>query len=155
MLARIFPKQIDNNFRGHWLAILLFVPVVLVKLTIGVNSIVYTRYIATSADGIPLDSFSAGGAQTVVALFALLGLFQLLLALQGVVVLIRYRAMIPFTYLLLVIQQFANKAILLVHPIARSGTPGSQIGSAVVLAILAATLIGFALSLYKESASPS
>lgn len=52
MFSRIFPKQIDNAFQGHWLAVWLLVPVVLVKLAMDVNSIINTRLVATSADGI-------------------------------------------------------------------------------------------------------
>src|SRR5665213_1845750 len=106
MLTRIFPKQIDNAYRGHWLAIWLMVPIVLLRLVIGFNSMVFARMVATSADGIPLDSFGTAGAE---ALIALLGLYLLLFALLGVVVLIRYRAMIPFMYLLLLIQQQIHK----------------------------------------------
>jgi hypothetical protein len=147
MLRRIFPKQFDNNFRGNRLAIWLLAVIVLIRLAIGMNSIINTRLVAISADGIPLDRFNAGGAEAVVALFALLGLFTLLFALQGVVVLIRYRAMIPFIYLVLLIQQIGGKALALIHPIASSGAPSVQNGSGFILAVQAMTLIGFALSL--------
>ena len=151
MLNRIFPRQIDNNYRGHWLAIWLFVPVVLMELAMGANSIINTRLVAMSADGIPLDRYGTGGADAVIALFALAGLFRVLLALQGVVVLIRYRAMIPLMYLLLLILQLGSKALLLVHPVARSGVPSAQLGSAFILAILAMLVIGFVLSLLDRS----
>lgn len=147
MLNRIFPRQFDNHYRGHWLAIWLLAPIVALRLVIGTNSILNTRFVATSADGIPLSSFDAAGAQAVISLFALLGLFQLLLALQGVVVLIRYRAMIPLFYLLLLIHQLGGRALALAHPIAQSGASSAQIGSAIVLALLAITLAGFVLSL--------
>jgi hypothetical protein len=49
MLNRIFPKKIDNNFRGHWLAIWLLVPIVVARLLIGVNSILNTRSVSLSA----------------------------------------------------------------------------------------------------------
>jgi hypothetical protein len=55
---------------------------------------------------------------------------------QGVVVLVRYRAMIPFMYLLLLVLQLGSKALVLVNPIARSGaaTVGAfSIGTAVQL----------------------
>src|SRR5665213_3048103 len=104
MLTRIFPQRLDNHFDGYRLAIWLLVPVVILKLVIGGNSMINTRHVATTADGIPLASFNAGGAQAVVSLFALLGLFQFLLGAQGVLVLIRYRAMIPLMYLLLIVQ---------------------------------------------------
>jgi hypothetical protein len=152
MLSRIFPKQIDNIFRGHRLAIWLFLPIVLVELVIGANSMVNTRSVATSADGIPLDAFTSGGAAAVVSLFALLGLCRLLFALQGVLVLIRYRALIPFMYLLLLILQLGSRALLLVNPIARSDASSAQIGSGVILALLAMLVVGFVLSLLKTGA---
>jgi len=151
MFNRIFPKQFDNNYRGHWLAIWFLVPIVLGRLAMGANSIINTRLVAASADGIPLDRYNAGAAAAVVALFALAGLFNLLFALQGAVVLIRYRAMIPFMYLLLLIQGLGSKALLLAHPVIRSGVPTAALGSAFVLALLAMTLIGFVLSLLNKS----
>jgi hypothetical protein len=145
MFGRIFPKQFDNTYRGHWLAIWLFVPVVLLKATQGANIIFNTRLVAIAADGISLDSLGATGAETFLALFAVLGLYLLVLALQCVLVLIRYRAMIPFMYLLLLIVQIGGIVLLLVHPIVRTG--GMPIGVPINRAALAMTLIGFVLSL--------
>jgi hypothetical protein len=153
MLSRILPKQIDNNYRGHWLAIWLFVPIVLVKAAQGANSIINTRLVMTTADGIPLDSYNVAGAQAAVALFALLGLYLLVLPLQSVVVLVRYRAMIPFMYLMLLIVQVSSRVLSQLHPIVRSN--GAPIGFYMNLAILAVLLIGFALSLLNKSASPA
>ena len=147
MLNRIFPKQIDNSYRGHRLAIWLFALVVLMELSMGTNSIVNTRSVATSADGIPLDQYGAAGADAVTALFAIAGLFRVLIALQGVLVLIRYRAMIPLMYLILLIVHLGSKALLLVHPVAKSGVATARLGSAFVLALLAMTLVGLVLSL--------
>ena len=147
MLSRIFPTQVDNNYRGHRLAIWLLVPIILLRGLIGFNSIFFARSVATSADGLPLDSFTPAAAGMVLALFALLGLFSLLLALLGLVVLVRYRAMIPFLYLFLLIQEVGNKAVLLAYPVTRSASSGAPAGSIVVFAILAMTLIGFVLSL--------
>ncbi len=33
-----FPKQVDNAHRGHWLAVWLIVPVVLIRLAQGMSS---------------------------------------------------------------------------------------------------------------------
>ena len=147
MLSRIFPTQVDNNYRGNRLAIWFLVPIILLRGLIGFNSIFFARSVATSADGVPLDSFTPAAAGTVLALFALLGLFSLLLALLGLVVLVRYRAMIPFLYLFLLIQEVGNKVVLLAYPVTRSASSGAPAGSIVVFAILAMTLIGFVLSL--------
>ena len=108
MLARIFPNQFDNTYRGHWLGLWLLAPVLLARLAIGLNSTLNTRTVAESADGIPLDTFGAAAANTVVSLFALSGFSFILLSLLGILVILRYRAMIPLMYLLLLIQQLGN-----------------------------------------------
>jgi len=58
MLSRIFPAQIDNNYRGYRLAIWLLVPIVLLRGLIGFNSIFFSRTVATSAEQLR-DSNSA------------------------------------------------------------------------------------------------
>jgi hypothetical protein len=155
MLNRIFPKEFDNNYSGHRLAIWLVIPITLVRLMMGFNCVVFTRFVATG-DGILLPSYNAASTETLISLFALLGLSDLLLALLSLVVLIRYRAMIAFTYLLLSIDELGSRAILLVHPTARSGaaTAGDlSIPSAISFAILAVTLVGFVLSLRNKADS--
>jgi hypothetical protein len=151
MLDRIFPKQFDNAYRGHWLAIWIFVPVMLVKAIQGVNSVVMTRRVMTTADGIPLDSFNAAGAEAAVAMFALLGFYLLILPLQSVVVMIRYRAMIPFMYLMLLIQQLGVRVLVLMRPVAGSGA--APIGLTINLVIVALTIIGFVLALLKSDST--
>ncbi len=151
MLKRIFPKQIDNAYRGHWLGIVFLVPIVLLRAVMGFNSIVFTHLVATGADGIKLDSFDPAGAQAVMGMFALLGIYLLLFALLGAVVLIRYRAMIPLYFLLLLLQQIIAKAVAFMHPVSGNGMPTAGIGSLIGLGLLAATILGFVFSLLNRS----
>jgi hypothetical protein len=145
MLNRIFPKTFDNVFRGHWLAIVLLAAIVLMKLVQGVNSVLFTHMVATTADGLAVDSFSPIAAQTVLSIFALVGFYLMLVPLQCIVVLIRYRSMIPFLYLMLLVMQLGGRLVLFLDPAPRSSA--FPMGVVVNLGILAATLIGFALSL--------
>ena len=112
----------------------------------GTNAVVNTRTVAASADAIPIDRFVNGGAEAVMALFALAGLFRLLLALQSLLVLLRYRAMIPLMFLMWLVLQVGSKALVMLHPVARSGVPSAQLGSAFVYAIIAMLFLGLALS---------
>ena len=148
MLDRIFPQQFDNNYRGHKLALWLFGLLVLMKLGISLSSIFDTYNVVRSADGIPLDTFTSRGAETVVSVTALLGLSQFLLAVLSVLALVRYRAMIPFMYLLLLVEYFAKKWIQLVKPIVRVGTPPATY---VNLALIALLLAGLVLSLWQQN----
>ncbi len=153
MLSRIFPRQFDNaSYRGHWLAVWLFGVVTFMKAAQAIASLVDSRDTLTTGDGIPLDSYSGGSAEVVLALFAVGSLYLLMLPLQSVVVLIRYRAMIPFMYLLLLILNAGSRVLWLMHPIVRSDA--HPIGSIVNLAITAMTLIGFVLSLRNRPALP-
>lgn len=153
MLARIFPKQFDNLYRGHWLGLALFVAVVALKAIQGFNSVVWTHNIMVSADGIPVDSFGPVAASEAVLMFALLGMYLLVLPLIGVVALIRYRAMIPFMLLMLLVVQLGARLVHWLHPtvLETSGSP-APIGLYVNLGILAVTLIAFLLSLLRPAA---
>jgi len=153
MLDRIFPRQVDNNFAGHWLSAWILALVLAGRFAVGLNGSINTRFVAISADGIPLDTFSAAAAETVIALFALTAMMNLVLGFMGVAVLIRWRAMIPFTYLLLLFQSAASRIVLYLHPIARSGASTVQIGTVFLLGLLGLTVIGFVLSLIGNPSS--
>ncbi len=149
MFDQFLPHGIDNTYRGHRLALWLFGLVVLMKSAIGLNSIFNGYVVARSADGIPLDTYPAAAADTVVSLFALLGLSHLVLSLLAVLVLMRYRSMLPLMFGLLVLEHLGKRLILAVLPIVRSGTPP---GSAVNLVLLALLLVGLGLSLRSRGA---
>jgi hypothetical protein len=151
MLNQIFPHQFDNNYRGHKLALWLFALLVLMKLGMSLSAIFDGYNMARSADGIPIDTFTSGGAEAVVSITALLGLSHFLLASLGVLALIRYRAMIPLVYVLLLVEYFAKKWILLVHPIVRAGTSPSTYVNLVLIALL---IVGLALSLRTKVYRP-
>ena len=141
MLDRIFPRQLDNNYRGHKLALWLFALLALMKLGMSLSAIFDGYNMARSADGIPINTFTSGGAEAVVSITALLGLSHFLLASLGVLALIRYRAMIPLMYVLLLVEYFAKKWILLAHPIVRTGTSPSTYVNLVLIALLIAGLV--------------
>jgi hypothetical protein len=61
--------------------------------------------------------------------------------------LVRYRAMIPLMFALLVLEYLSRRPILLFLPIVRSGPPP---GSVVNLALLAVMIVGLALSLRSK-----
>ncbi len=151
MLDQILPRRLDNTYRGHRLALWLFVLLVVMKTGIALGTIFNGRAAAQSADGIPLDSFGAGGAEAVVALFAIWGLSQLVFSVLGVLALTRYRAMVPFMFVLLLLEHLARKWVLLVKPIATTGTPP---GLYINLGLLVLMIVGLALSLRSRADLP-
>jgi len=146
-LNRLFPERADHTYRGSKLALWFFALLVLVKTAISLGSIFNGYTAASSADGIPLDSFSPAGAQTVLSLFALLGVSQLVICLVCILVLVRYRALIPLMFALLLLYQLSRQLILRFLPIPRTGTPP---GSAINLVLLGVMIVGLALSLRSQ-----
>jgi hypothetical protein len=151
MLNRLFPEVIDNRYRGHRVGLWLFYPVIFLNAAISLVAIFKSDGGAQSADGIPLDTFGRSGAEAVIGVVAYLGLANLLLVLLGVVSLVRYRAMIPLIYLLLVADWLGHKGINVMKPIVRAGAAH---GGVVSLTIFALTLAGLVLSLLGNDTSP-
>jgi hypothetical protein len=155
MLDQLLPQRIDSAYRGSKFAPWLLALIVGMKMLQSLLSIFAGHYVAGSADGIPVDTYTPAGAQTVVALFALLGFTRLMIYLICVAVMVRYRSAIPFMFVLLVLEHLGRTLILQFVPIARTGTP---IGPVVNLVLLALMIIGLALSLRSQpnrQASPA
>ncbi len=147
MFNQILPQRVDNTYNGHKLALWIFGLLVLMNGAIGLASVFNGHSAASSADGIPLDTYTPAGAQTVVTLFALLGLSSLIICLLCLLVLARYRALIPLMFALLLLERLSRKLILQVLPIVRTVT---STGSVLGLVILALNVVGLALSLWSR-----
>lgn len=148
IMKRLLPERFDDNFAGHRSALWLLGLIVVLKALMGGNSILNSTEVASGADGIPLDSFAPEAAREVLLLFELVGLGQLVLALLGAVALVRYRAMVPFVFLLLLAEQVARRLIVFANAIepTRSFSPGFYIN----VGLLALLLLGLALSLWPR-----
>lgn len=151
MVNQLLPRSIDNTYRGHKVALWLFGFVVLMKVAMSLNSIFNGYSVASSADGVPLDRYPSAAAQTIVALFAVFGLAHFVICVLCILVLIRYRRMIPFMFALLLLEQLSRRLILQLLPVVRTGRPPA---SAINLVLLALMIIGLTLSLRSHSTLP-
>jgi hypothetical protein len=154
MLSRLFPRQFDNVYRGHFLGLWIFVPIMLIKALQSLESIFNTRATAIGADGIPLASFPPAAAEEIVSTFALLGLYLLVIPFQSAIILIRYRSMVPFMYFCLLTLQISTRIF---HFLTDASAPqsGHPIGFYINLGIMAVTAIGFFLSLLRGKNAPA
>lgn len=145
MLDSIFPKRLDNHYRGHWLALVLLGLIVLMRLAMSLNSAFNAHAVATGADGLAIDTLAPDMALTVLRIFALLGFAGLLGALLAIVALVRYRAMVPLVFLLLLADALGRRGVAMLYAGEPSGGP-TPIGFYINLGILAALVLGFVLS---------
>src|SRR5262249_7651132 len=148
MLERVFPSAADFTYRGSRIALWLLGLVLILKLAIALGAIFNWHYAATVADGIPIDSYTLQGAQAFLSLFASLGLSQFMLGALGVVLLVKYRALVPLLLLLLLVEYVARKGIAAYIPIVRTDRAP---GGAINWAIFGVVVLAFILSIRQST----
>ena len=149
MLQRVFPAALDNHFPGHRISLYAFYALTAVTLWRSQHHLFAHDGGAQSIASIPLDTYSDSGADTVVGIFALWGLSQLIIGLIYLLVAIRYRSLIPLLYVLFTLEYAmrfwvgTNKAI---------ETVGTAPGSVINLPFMIAGVVLFALSIWRGQA---
>lgn len=96
----LFPALIDNRFHGHKIALWFFYVVTALTLWRSQHHLLAVDGGAQSIATIPIDTYSSGASSSVVGVFALWGLSQLIIGCLYLLASIRYKAMIPLLYLL-------------------------------------------------------
>lgn len=153
MLNPLLPSQADNTYRGHKAALWLFAVVIFIRTIMSMNGVFNTYVVASKADGIPIETYTSSAAHSVITLFTLLSLANLMLYLICLVVLIRYRTLVPLMFAILLLQYVSGRLIHLIRPIAMSATP---IGVYMNLGLAALMIAGLAMSLrVARTATPA
>ena len=100
MIEKLLPQPVTNQYRGQPLALWGFHRAELDHNRAYLVHMFAADGGAQSIASIALDAFGDGGANTVITVFALWGLSQLIIGLLYVIVLWRYRSLIPLMYVL-------------------------------------------------------
>ena len=148
MLSRLLPPLANFTYTGSRISLWLLGLVLILKLGIALGAIFNGHYAATVADGIPIDSYTPEGTQAFLSVFASLGLSQLMLGLVGILLLLKYRPLVPIFLLVLLIEYLARKGINAYIPIGRSGNAP---GGAINWALFGVMLLAFVLSMRQRN----
>jgi len=132
MLNKILPDVIDNNYRGNKMALWFFYLITAVTVVRSCVHIFKYDGGAQSIATIPLDTYTEGGAATVVLIFAYWGLSQLMFGIIQMIVAFKYKSLIPLMYLMLVFEWVSRFAISLFKPIETTGQAPGGIGNMVL-----------------------
>ena len=116
MLEKLFPKTVDNSYQGHKIAKWLLILYAAKSLFAASVHMFAADGGAQSIGSVALDQFSQGGANSVVTMFGLWGLEQLVIGLFAIVILLRYKALIPVMLLAYVIEYTGRFAAPLFTP---------------------------------------
>jgi len=135
---RVFPKQLDNSFRGNRIAVIVFALITVFTLARSCIHIFAPDGGASSIAGI---NTSVEGGSNVISMFAFWGLAQLLMGLVYLAVFFRYKSLIPFMYMLIIIEYSGRVLIGMVKPLIVSHTPPGAIGDYILIPLAIMMLI--------------
>src|SRR5580704_17773704 len=101
ILAALLPVRADNTIRGMKLPVYVFTLISIVSL---IRSSIHLLAPDGGAGSIAGMNLSVPGADGIIFAFALWGSAQLVYALIQLVVAFRYRSLVPFMYVLLIVE---------------------------------------------------
>ena len=134
ILEILFPKSIDNQYRGNAI------------LTVG-RSLAHMFLPdggAQSIATIPLEAFPPSAASGIIGLFAYWGLSQLLFGFLFVLVLWRYQSLIPLMWLFISIEWTGRLLLGFYKPSETVGTAPGAVGNHVI-PVLALIMLAWSL----------
>jgi hypothetical protein len=150
LFDKLLPQPIDNKYSGSKIALWLFGLIVFVQILQSLMVILNGQMTAQSADGIPLETYPAAAAQTILAIFMISSLRRLITSLICAVVLFRYRSAVPLMFVVLGLSYLGGQVLSQFVPIVRVGTPPGVIVNLIMFGL---TIVGLALSLWRRSDS--
>ena len=129
MFEPLFPKTIDNRYRGMSIAKWLFAAMTILTVGRSLAHIFLPDGGAQSIATIALDAFSPAAASVIIGMFAYWGLSQLLFGLLFVLVICRYQSLIPLMWGFLFIEWTGRLLLGLYKPIETVGTAPGAVGN--------------------------
>ena len=123
---KVLPQEINNNYEGRKIALYLFYLITIMTLLRSLIHMFASDGGAQTIATIPINTYTKGGASTVILIFSLWGLSQLIMGIFYVIVSWRYKSLIPLMYLFIFIEYVMRLILGIIKPIETSGTaPGA------------------------------
>ena len=137
VLEILFPAKADNTIRGSKIPFYIFT---LYAILSTVRSCIHLFAPDGGAGSIAGMDLSVAGAQGIIFAFALWGSSQLLFALIQLLVVIRYRSLVPLMWLMLIQEVLLRQLVGSMKPVTFAHTPPGAIGNQLVLPLAALML---------------
>lgn len=154
MFNTLLPQANLSTYRGHPIAKWVFIVITFITLARSLVHIITPDGGAQSIATIPLDTFTAAGAEAVIFVFGLWGISQLLLGFVFVLVIWRYAALIPLMYVFILMEYAMRFGLGVFKSLQTTGTAPGGIGNYVFIGLSILMLI-VALRTSKDPAKMS
>lgn len=129
MLEKLFPKNIDNQYRGMSIAKWLFVAMTILTVGRSLAHMFLPDGGAQSIATIPMNAFSPEASTVIIGMFAQWGLTQLMFGMLYVLVIWRYQSLIPLMWSFILVEWIGRLLIGFYKPFETVGTAPGSIGN--------------------------
>ena len=148
MLEKLFPQPADDNYHGHKLGKWLLIFYTVKSFVAGSIHMFAADGGAQSIASITLDQFSQGAADSIVTIFGLWGLEQVVIGVVAAMMLWRYKSLIPFMALVYAIEYIGRFASHWYTPgVTTVHTPPGAVADTVLVPL---ALVMLVLSLWER-----
>lgn len=151
MIAKIFPKNINNDYKGYRIAVYVFMVYSMISIA---RSCVHFFAPDGGAGSIAHIDLSQGG-KNIIFVFALWGSSQLILAFVQLLVCVRYQSLLPFMYILLFLEYCFRALLGIMKPLVFEAGAGTPPGGYLDKIMIPLALIMLILSLMTKKAKTS
>lgn len=126
----LLPAKVDNTVRGWKLPVYVFTLIALIST---VRSLIHVLSPDGGAGSIAGMNLAVSGASGIIFAFALWGSAQLIEAIIQLLVAFRYRSLVPFMYVLLILEVLLREFVGHTKPVTFAHTPPGAIGDYITL----------------------
>ena len=144
----LLPAKIDNVIRGTKIPFYIFS---LYALVSAVRSCIHLLAPDGGAGSIAGMDLSTDGADGIIFAFALWGSSQLLMAIIQLLIVFRYRALVPFLWLMLALEVLLRELVGKMRPVTFAHTPPGAIGNQLILPLAVLMVILSVWSAYRQT----
>ena len=148
VLEVLFPVNVNNTIRGTKIPVYIFA---LYAILSAVRSCIHLLAPDGGAGSIAGMDLSVAGAEGIIFAFALWGSSQLLFAIIQLLVVFRYRALVPFMWLMLILEVLLRQLVGTMKPVTFAHTPPGAIGNQLFLPLAALMLVLSFWSAYRQT----
>jgi hypothetical protein len=137
VLEVFLPPKVDNTIRGTKIPFYIFAFYALLSAA---RSCIHLLSPDGGAGSIAGMDLSVAGADGIIFAFALWGSSQLLFAIIQLLVVFRYRSLVPLMWLMLILEVLLRQLVGTMKPVTFAHTPPGAIGNQLVLPLAALML---------------
>jgi hypothetical protein len=130
LLRKLLPEKAENAYDGYKIAEITFLIIAIFTV---IRSLIHFLAPDGGAESIATINLNVEGGNVIVGVFALWGVSQLIMGIVFLVVFFRYKNLISFMYVLIIIEYIMRIGVGIVKPFETTGIAPGAVGNYIII----------------------